>query len=342
MAKQRPIDELRESPIEMRIGSPENASPLRTFFHFQDGLYAVSETGIYEIRTADEIDPDRTNIGIPNSHKKIFRHGWTSKIVRQFLLTPKELLEQAYFPGEMDTTKAFDLCVQALFEAAAMIDLIEDAHEIERSASLLERVASRNENAVEIPTSGPSRFGYKAFLQHADVVADRFIDVAKIFYRGSAKNVDELLKFVSEKHGPKAEIVMFLKDVRPFLRSIREAINSAKHPDEQKSVQVSDFEMTESGGINPPQIEIFHADFPQPKIPLTAFMRGVSEAIGEWFEVMIALLCQTNAIAFGEGRLVLVELLPEQIATTGYRYRYVPNQDFKLAENSKGPPVSSK
>jgi hypothetical protein len=46
-------------------------------------LLAIKEKGIYAIQLAGEIDPDRTNLGVPNVQRQLLKYGTNSILVRK-------------------------------------------------------------------------------------------------------------------------------------------------------------------------------------------------------------------------------------------------------------------
>src|SRR5271170_7131131 len=47
----------------------------------------IGGSAIYRVQLADEIDPERTNIAVPNTHQKVLSYGTDFAYVRQTLMT---------------------------------------------------------------------------------------------------------------------------------------------------------------------------------------------------------------------------------------------------------------
>ena len=75
MPKKRPIDKLRDSALAMPIGTADDRSEITGFITVDDDLFVVKENGVYSVRLADQIDPDRTNAGVPNTNQKVLGYG---------------------------------------------------------------------------------------------------------------------------------------------------------------------------------------------------------------------------------------------------------------------------
>ncbi|WP_144441538.1 hypothetical protein [Bradyrhizobium sp. CCGE-LA001] len=85
-------------------------------------LHTVKTDSIYRILLADEIDPDRTNINVPNSQQKVLDYGSDSPLVAKTLLTGKQLFEKGFLGPNFESTKVIELSFdsQALFVIASM------------------------------------------------------------------------------------------------------------------------------------------------------------------------------------------------------------------------------
>jgi hypothetical protein len=62
MIDKRPIDRLRDGAISLEVKTPDDDSAISIMITVSDRLLVVKEKGIYEIKPADKIDPDRKNI----------------------------------------------------------------------------------------------------------------------------------------------------------------------------------------------------------------------------------------------------------------------------------------
>jgi hypothetical protein len=128
---------------------------------------------------------------------------------------------------------------------------------------------------MTVPSMGDVRGETKAFLE-ADHVAVALFNIAKLFYGDEIgpRWFASLHKLASEKYGDNDGFTKFLKAALPFLQFVRNARNAVEHPDQAKSVKVTDIALLPSGELNPPSIEVIHPDTPQPSVPLLALMEA--------------------------------------------------------------------
>ena len=93
--KKRPIDRLRDGAGSMTIGTADDKSAITGTITFAEKLFIVKEKGLYQVQLADEFDPDRTTISIPNAQKVVLKHGSKSEFVCRTFLLASELLKEA-------------------------------------------------------------------------------------------------------------------------------------------------------------------------------------------------------------------------------------------------------
>ena len=83
--KGRPIDKLRSGAGSLEINSPDDDSAISEMISTGDRLLVVKEKGIYEVKFADQVDPERTNIDVPNTVQRILPYGaqdaWIGAVV---------------------------------------------------------------------------------------------------------------------------------------------------------------------------------------------------------------------------------------------------------------------
>src|SRR5690349_12364125 len=94
MAEKRLIDQLRDSGKSMDIGTDGDDSAITDVISIDRTMYLVKERGLYTVRLADEIDPERTNLGIPDIQQRVLSVGSINPMVARTLLTADTLFDQ--------------------------------------------------------------------------------------------------------------------------------------------------------------------------------------------------------------------------------------------------------
>jgi hypothetical protein len=81
----RLIDRVRNSALSMQIGSQEDGG-VSMMIDMGSALYVVKERAIYVIQLADHVDPERTNVSVPNTPQRILSMGSHDPMVKPILL----------------------------------------------------------------------------------------------------------------------------------------------------------------------------------------------------------------------------------------------------------------
>jgi hypothetical protein len=318
----RPIDKVRNSGLSMTL--PPDTGAITDMGEINGALHMIGGSAIYRVRLADEIDPERTNIAIPNTHQKVLSYGTDFPYVRQTLMTARRFFSNKVLGPAFDYKAGINLSFEALQDLAAMHDIRKDVRaRFDKIAEDLKNLAVER-RSMTVPSMGDVRGETKAFLQKADHVAVALFNIAKLFYCNEIgpRWFASLHNLASEKYGDNDGFTKFLNAALPFLQFVRNARNAVEHPDQAKSVKVTDIALLPSGELNPPSIEVIHPETPQPSVPLLALMEHIADQLATAFEVMLAHLCGANVQPFAGMPLGVIEYDKNQQKAFKCRYGY--------------------
>src|SRR6267154_5600200 len=106
----RPIDIQRDSAGSFSLNADGDGTPIREMFSLNDTLLIITERAIYEVKVADQIDPERQNPNIPhNVQRRILELGTDSELVGRTLLTARNLFRSEYLSESIDVKQALTL-----------------------------------------------------------------------------------------------------------------------------------------------------------------------------------------------------------------------------------------
>ena len=318
----RPIDKIRNSGVKMAL--PSDTGGITDMGEINNALHMIGGSAIYRVQLADEIDPQRTNIALPNTHQKVLSYGTESLFVRQTLMTARRLFNNSVLDPAFDYKAGVNLSFEALQDMAAMYDIMKELQDKLDKISEDVKNLTVEQRSMKIPSMGDIRSETKAFLQKADHVTVALFNIAKLFYGEGIgpRWFESLHGLISTKYGEDALFTEFLKAVLPFLKFVRNARNAMEHTDKTKSVKVIDISLLPSGELNPPSIEVIHPETPQPSVPLLALMGQIVDQLATIFEIMLAHLCGVNVRSFAEMPLVVIEYDENQQKAFKCRYGY--------------------
>jgi hypothetical protein len=318
----RPIDKVRNSALSMTL--PPDAGGITDMGEINGALHMIGGSAIYRVRLADQIDPGRTNIAIPNTHQKVLSYGTDFPYVRQTLMTARRLFSNKVLGPAFDYQTGINLSFEALQDLAAMHDIRKDVRaRLDKIAEDLKNLAVER-RSMTVPSMGDVRGETKAFVQKADHVAVGLFNIAKLFYGDAIgpRWFVSLHQLTSEKYGDNDGFTKFLDAVLPFLQFVRNARNAVEHPDQAKGVKVIDIALLPSGELNPPSIEVIHPETPQPSVPLLTLLEHIADQLAAVFEIMLAHLCGANVQSFAGMPLGIIEYDENQQKAFKCRYGY--------------------
>jgi hypothetical protein len=297
----RPIDKKRESAGSFKLQTDEDGAGITEMFQLSDGMVLATGTALYEVRTADQIDPKRTNPNIPhNLQRRILSLGTESELVGRTLMTAKALFVEKFLPPVVDAKKAMSLTFEALKDLVAMDAATNDFIATEKKE--IEKMALRSPNpgSFALPSVTDVETRCKTFFQKADHVEQALWDIARLFYPTvQAKcHFEKLLELAEKDYGSDDGFPKFLRDALPFLlmgRHIRDCLDHRN----AKGVVITNFAMQPDGKIIRPSIEVNFRGTKQPKVEIGEFLPPVVKCMLNVFDTMIAFLCGKNPRATG-------------------------------------------
>jgi hypothetical protein len=294
--EKRSIDIKRDSAGKFRLQAGDDDTGISEMFVLNDALLLATSKGLYEVKTADQIDPERTNPSLPhNLQRRILSLGTESELVGRTLLTAKILFLEKFLPPSVDVKNAMSFTFEVLKDIIAMDVEANDfqsaeKHEIEKAAS-----RSSEPGSFTLPSMTDVETRCKTFFQKADHVEQALWDIVRIFYPTfQAKcHFDKLLDLAQNQYGSNDDFTKFIGEALPCLLMIRNVRDCLDHRN-AKGVILTNFFMRPDGTIDRPTIEVAFRGTKQPKVELALFLPAVVKSMLSVFETMIAFLCGKN------------------------------------------------
>jgi hypothetical protein len=324
MAERRPIDVLRNSAKSGQIGSDGDNSAITDMIPIGDTLYFVKERGIYAMQLADQIDPKRTNVAIPDTQQLILAIGSSDPIVARTLLTAHTLFEKKFLGPAFDQEKGLRLALELLKDIAAMIGMCSELEASEAQARASCEAQRLGGGVFRLPAIGNLKARIDGFAQKAGHVVNTLEEIAKLFYARELTNkwVDSLAALVAQRYGEDSPFAQYVRDARPFLLLVLGMRNMIEHPTEDKCIQVFDYRLLPSGQIEPPCAEIVRPGEKTEKNTITLLMKKVTDDLVSVAEILMAHLCGANVQPFSGMPIHVVELPLEQRSNKNQRIFY--------------------
>jgi len=320
----RPIDRIRNSAGSFTVGDPGEVP--EAMITTTDHLYTVTKLAIYAVQLADQIDPERTNIALPQVfEQKILGYGADSDFVARTFMTGGELFNRTYLGSAFPVDTAKKLALELAKRLAVLQDTLGAlvANE-QRAIDSLNSATGRN--SFRIPETADLRTKVETFMAAADRIQETLFALAHLFYpkpQGQLDTRAHLIASVERATPGRTDFHTAIRGIVGLLHEVREHRNASAHQDGQKSLLIRDFHMLPSGELSAPVMEIRHPTFALPETPVTHYMLGRVGHLTEVSEAMIAWLCAENIKAH-TGPLFQheVAILPEGERRSGSRFYY--------------------
>lgn len=292
MSRKRAIDVQRDAAFSMRVGGDDHSAIMH---HLSTGnaLYIIKEAGVYQLKTADNIDPERLNPNIPHQNQQILPAGYNNEIVAKILLTAKTLFDEhnaTVKPFVSDLFENSILLTRQILELDAMVHELAD--EITHKEKELEGKAFEP-NAVCLPSVSGIDTKVHHILSKADKAKSTIIDLFRLQFMPNVKKrplLEELDKAVEKAFETEPQLVEGWKANAQYFKLIRNARNASEHPDEYKEVALTDFAMWPDGKIYPPLVELKHKDTPIRQLPLVEFLEFIRNSMLEQAEYALVVI----------------------------------------------------
>lgn len=297
MSENREIDKIRDSGGQFEIGSQEDGA-IDEMFEVDGRLIIVKEKSIYEYFRADVIDPERTNISLPNNiQRKVIDQGSDSELIGRTILTAKTLFQAEFFDENVEIEKALSLSFEILQEMTTLENKIQEY--IEEEEKLSEEYRTKVKKAIDysIPSIGNVETRCKTIFQKADHIEQTLMETITIFYPDADLNnqshFPKFFEILEDKYGEDDPFVIYISSILDFMKLVRNLRNALDH--RLNFVTVSDFELQPDSDVLTPTIELVnYRGSKLGKIALSELLPIVFNNLILVFENTIAFLSDKN------------------------------------------------
>ena len=288
-----------------------------------DRLLVVKGKGIYEIKFADQVDPERTNIDVPNTIQRILPFGAQDSWIGAVVLTANNLLQSPCLPSDINGAEAFAVVLEIAEDIAGAHELVEKYCDAENVATRSCDPKIRKNLSVIVPALENIETRCNEFLQRSDHKLQKLFRIVQMFYPDVGSGRWEGLK---TKIGGEPKDIdnfpQFLDETLPFLQLIRNARNCVEHPKPEQRLVTVDFSVDARNVLLPPTVEIIDPSTPLPRVSVNAFFTQTFKALVRVVELMVVFLCARHVSSIGGFPVQVVEFPEKRRSSPHVRYGY--------------------
>lgn len=325
----RKIDRLRESAGSMDLNFPDDSSEITGMLTLGESLLIVKHKGIYEVKMADQIDPKRTNVEVPNTVQRFAPFGSDEALVGKILLTAHGLLEKDHLASHVDSKEAMYRIAQITKNVAEMQVLADRFAEEQNQAIEKFEGKVRANRSLVLPSMNNVNIRVNEFFQKADHAFQNLFDVVKLFYRDISKGGWNALKTRIDSEAKVDNFGEFLDQVMPLLASVRSGRNAIEHERRDMKLIVDDFSIDTENQLVLPTVELVHPKSAFQKVAIKEFMEFVQGNTVDIVELMIVFVCARN-VDSGSLNVSVIEIPQQRRLNPNVRYGYGVNVGGQL------------
>lgn len=318
-----PIDRQRESAGSINLNYPDDTSEITKMIGVGEALLFVKRLGIYEIKLADQIDPERTNLNTPNTVQRLLPFGSDAPFVGKILLTAHGLLNKDYLLSNLDPDSAMIHVLEIAKNVAEMQVLKETCSEEQKKAVAgLERKIGDDRSFI-LPSLINIDIRCREFVQKSDHALRGLFNLVKFFYPDVNKGGwDRLKEKIGNEIGRADNFEEFLSESMLFLHQIKNARNAVEHPTFLQKLVTKDFAIDAQNQLMSPTIELIHPKTPLDTISVVEFMEFVSITLTDIVELMIVFLSARHVKSVSGSPVQIIEIPIERRSNQYVRYGY--------------------
>ena len=321
--KGRPIDKLRSGAGSLEVSTPDDNTAISEMISIADRLLVVKGKGIYEIKLADQVDPERTNVGVPNTIQRILAYGAQDSWIGAVVLTGNHLLQSSCLRSDIDGVEAFTVVLEIAEDVAGAHELVEKYCDAEDIATSSFDSKIRKDRSVIVPALGNVEARCNEFLQRSDHALRELFRLVRMFYSDVGSGGWEGLKTKMDGESKNIDnFPQFLNETVPFLQLIRNARNCVEHPRPEHRLVTADFSVDARSVLLPPTVEIVHPRTPLPSVAVNAFFKQTLENLVRVVELMVVFLCARHVSTIGSFPVQVVEFPQERRHSPHVRFGY--------------------
>lgn len=320
----RSIDQQRDAAVMMQVEDDSDISAIEDMISLPGRLLLIKEMGIWQTQLADNIDPGRTNPGIPNTMQKLLARGAADPLVGRTLLQAKVLLRQSMLPTHIVGETGLEVTFALLME---LDSLDRKASELQQTLQAIEERyngAKTKGGALQVPALGDAAARGESFIQGADHAVRTLWKFVRVFLPELQKGVAwyklrDRLMAGSEKEKALGPLVDALEPPFTFLRNTR---NAVEHPKQGQEVIFRDYRLRADGMVNTPSIEVIEKNTPLSETSLPAYFTATVEMLVNAYQSLLINLCAVHAQRVGGFDVEVIQLEPDRRRHAEVKFSY--------------------
>jgi len=262
-------------------------------------IYFIAQHGISSGLMADQIDPDRQNPNIPQLvQREELPYGATTPFIQRTFGAAAELMDPTHLPEGFPKDRGLLIALAAAKDLAAVADTVADLRA--REAEVRVRMDRGEIKLTHLPSTPNLQGRGEQTIGHLRAVQVGLFELAGLFYPKARANAP-WIESVRKGFAPEDDFNHYLDGAVGALAEIANCRNALIHPDAQKSVTITDYDLRADGALVAPTIEVRHPETPVSRRDIVQFFDVQIGIVADIFETFLGVFCDRNVRDFGYG-----------------------------------------
>lgn len=240
----------RDGPFSIELGSDKDDA-VQHMFVLNENHYVFSTKKIFQIHTADDIDPDRTSPQTRHSYQELYPIGCSNPFVARSIIQAKQLLDQLILAPGLSKSNV----LEAIWKAMELLLRCENAYFqiysettslLATCDELIERFKSKP-SIPNLPQVAELEERVASFLGSGKRCLEKTHALLSIFYDcpDHGGNFRAYREWMEANRGGSESVLTLLNSDRDWLRFIAESRNalSVNHARQNFIVEVQNFKL---------------------------------------------------------------------------------------------------
>ncbi len=314
----RPIDLMRDGPGNAAI--PAKFGNIVAMMTTEERIYLIGERGISSGVFADQIDPQRKTLNIPQIvQRDELNYGAESSFVQRTVCAAAALLDPNYLP-DFPKESGLMLALRAAQDLAAVTDIIVELRQHE--AATRARLAGGEITRKHLPSTPNLKGRTEQAINHLRKVRVGLLELSGYFYpKVTPKSPwSESVRAGFIEGDPFHE---YLTWAASALNEIANCRNAMIHPDHVKSLEIFDYDMNADAMLIAPSLQLNHPDTPLARRDVVQYLERSMDQLVDIFATFLSEFCHRAARSMAPIFVTQVSALPDGQLRSGSPFVWV-------------------
>jgi hypothetical protein len=255
-------------------------------------IYLIGERGVSSGVMADQIDPQRQNVNIPQIvQREELTYGANTQFLQKTLCTAVSLLQPTHLPTNFLTEAALMLTLKISQDLAAVADVIGEFRQHE--AATRDKMAQGEVTRKHLPRTPNLKGRVEQAISHLRKVQVGIMAISGYFYPKQTQNAPwiDSVKAGLAQDDPFRE---YINVALPALEEISNCRNAMIHGDDMKRLEINDYDLGADGIFIAPTLEVIHPQSPLSRRDVIQYLDHMKDRLVDVFAMFLSVFCDRN------------------------------------------------